>query len=57
MGISGFAPFRLLLALVLLALAVPLAVESLVNVVSWGTYVQPLLVLALILFAALGFSG
>ena len=40
-----------------LALATPLAVESLVNVVSWGTYLQPLVVLALILFAALGLAG
>jgi len=32
-----------------LALASPLAVESLVNVVSWGTYVQPLLILAAML--------
>lgn len=36
-----------------LALSTPLAVESLVNVVSWGTYVQPLIVLALILLASL----
>ena len=40
-----------------LGLATPLAVESLVNVVSWGTYLQPLLVLALILLASLGLSG
>lgn len=40
-----------------LALATPLAVESLVNVVSWGTYLQPLIVLALILLASLGLSG
>jgi putative ABC transport system ATP-binding protein len=40
-----------------LSLASPLAVESLVNVVSWGTYVQPLLVLALILLICLGLSG
>lgn len=40
-----------------LALATPLAVESLVNVVSWGTYLQPLLVLALMLLACLGLSG
>jgi len=40
-----------------LALSTPLAVESLVNVVSWGTYVQPLIVLALILLASLGLAG
>ena len=40
-----------------LALATPLAVESLVNVVSWGTYVQPLAVLALILLGSLGLAG
>ena len=41
----------------ILALATPLAVESLVNVVSWGTYLQPLLVLSLILLASLGLAG
>ncbi|MFC1757846.1 ATP-binding cassette domain-containing protein [Planctomycetota bacterium] len=41
----------------ILALATPLAAESLVNVVSWGTYVQPLAVLALILLASLGLAG
>ena len=41
----------------ILALSTPLAVESLVNVVSWGTYLQPLVVLALILLAALGLAG
>ena len=40
-----------------LGLATPLAVESLVNVVSWGTYLQPLIVLAVILLASLGLSG
>ena len=40
-----------------LGLATPLAVESLVNVVSWGTYLQPLVVLALILLASLGLAG
>lgn len=40
-----------------LGLATPLAIESLVNVVSWGTYLQPLLVLALMLFACLGLAG
>ena len=40
-----------------LALAAPLAVESLVNVVSWGTYLQPLVVLSLILLASLGLAG
>lgn len=40
-----------------LTLATPLAVESLVNVVSWGTYVQPLIVLGLILLCCLGIAG
>lgn len=40
-----------------LALASPLAVESLVNVVSWGTYLQPLFVLALMLLVCLGLAG
>ncbi|MCA9152123.1 MAG: ATP-binding cassette domain-containing protein, partial [Planctomycetales bacterium] len=40
-----------------LTLATPLAVESLVNVVSWGTYVQPLIVLALMLFTCMGLAG
>ena len=40
-----------------LALATPLAVESLVNVVSWGTYLQPLIVLGLMLLTCLGFAG
>ncbi len=33
-----------------LGLATPLAVESLVNTVAWGTYLQPLFVLSAILF-------
>jgi putative ABC transport system ATP-binding protein len=41
----------------ILALATPLAIESLVNVVSWGTYIQPLLVLAFMLLACLGIAG
>ena len=41
----------------ILTLATPLAVESLVNVVSWGTYVQPLVVLGLILLVCLGIAG
>ena len=40
-----------------LSLATPLAIESLVNVVSWGTYWQPLLVLSMILLTCLGLSG
>jgi len=40
-----------------LGLATPLAVESMVNVVSWGTYLQPLIVLALILLTSLGLAG
>jgi len=42
---------------VMLGLAAPLAVESLVNVVSWGIYLQPLLVLSLILLVFLGMSA
>ncbi|KAA5546108.1 ATP-binding cassette domain-containing protein [Roseiconus nitratireducens] len=40
-----------------LALASPLVVESLVNVVSWGTYFQPLVVLAGMLLVCLGLAG
>ena len=40
-----------------LGLATPLAIESLVNVVSWGTYLQPLIVLGLMLLTCLGLSG
>ncbi len=40
-----------------LTLATPLAVESLVNVVSWGTYMQPLIMLGLILLMCLGIAG
>ncbi len=40
-----------------LALASPLAIESLVNVVSWGTYLQPLIVLGLMLLTCLGLAG
>jgi putative ABC transport system ATP-binding protein len=41
----------------ILALASPLAIESLVNVVSWGTYLQPLIVLGLMLLTCLGIAG
>jgi putative ABC transport system ATP-binding protein len=41
----------------ILGLAAPLAVESLVNVVSWGIYIQPLLVLAGILLVFLALSA
>ncbi|TWT84904.1 Alpha-hemolysin translocation ATP-binding protein HlyB [Planctomycetes bacterium CA13] len=41
----------------ILALAVPLAVESLVNIVSWGTYLQPLVVIGAILLCCLGLAG
>ncbi len=41
----------------ILALATPLAIESLVNVVSWGTYFQPLLVLAFMLLGCLALAG
>ncbi|TWU33402.1 ATP-binding cassette domain-containing protein [Novipirellula artificiosorum] len=40
-----------------LGLAIPLAVESLVNIVSWGTYLQPLVVVALMLLGCLGLAG
>lgn len=40
-----------------LSLATPLAIESLVNVVSWGIYLQPLVILALMLLVCLGLSG
>lgn len=39
----------------LLALATPIAVEALVNTVSFGTLLQPVIVLALVLCACLGF--
>lgn len=41
----------------ILSLATPLAVESLVNVVSWGIYLQPLFMLAVILLTCLGISA
>ncbi len=41
----------------ILSLASPLAVEALVNVVSWGTYFQPLLVLGLILLVCLALAA
>ena len=41
----------------ILTLATPLAVESLVNVVSWGVYLQPLVVLGVVLLIALGLAG
>lgn len=40
-----------------LGLATPLVIEGLVNVVSWGTYFQPLLVLAGMLLVCLGIAG
>ncbi|MCC6507973.1 MAG: ABC transporter ATP-binding protein [Pirellulaceae bacterium] len=40
-----------------LNLATPLAVESLVNTVAWGTYLQPLFVLTFLLFGFLAFAG
>lgn len=41
----------------LLNLAVPITVESLVNTVSFGRYVQPIIVLAIILFTFLAFAA
>lgn len=40
-----------------LTLATPLAVEFLVNVVSWGIYLQPVIILGLILLVCLGIAG
>ncbi len=40
-----------------LGLATPLAVESLVNTVAFNRYVQPIIVLAIILFVFLAFAG
>lgn len=40
-----------------LALSTPLAVEALVNTVAFGQFVQPVVVLALVLFAFLGFAA
>ncbi|WP_461507095.1 peptidase domain-containing ABC transporter [Rhodopirellula baltica] len=40
-----------------LALATPLAVESLVNVVSWGTQFQPLIILGMMLLTCLSIAG
>lgn len=41
----------------LLGLATPVAVEALVNIVSFGRLLQPLLILCLILFVSLGFAA
>lgn len=41
----------------ILALATPLAVESLVNTVAFNRYVQPIVVLAIVLFVFLAFAG
>jgi putative ABC transport system ATP-binding protein len=41
----------------LTSLATPLAVESLVNTVAWGSYIQPLFVLTVLLFGFLAFGG
>lgn len=41
----------------LLMLATPLAVETLVNTVAFGRYVQPIMVLAIILLTFLGFQA
>lgn len=40
-----------------LSLATPLAVESLVNVISWGVFIQPLITLVIALLASLALSG
>lgn len=41
----------------LLSLATPITVEALVNTVTFGRYLQPLVVLAIMLFAFLGFAA
>jgi len=41
----------------LLMLATPMAVEALVNTVAFGRFLQPILILALILFTFLAFQG
>jgi len=41
----------------LLSLATPIAVESLVNTVAFGTLLQPVFILAIILFTFLGFQA
>ena len=41
----------------LLSLAIPISVQSLVNIVSFGFLVQPLVILSIILFLLLVFSG
>ena len=41
----------------LLALATPIAVESLVNTVAFGRFLQPIVILALILLTFLGFAA
>jgi len=45
------------LVISLLALTTPLAIEALVNTVAWGRYLQPIIVLSLIVFAFLMFSA
>lgn len=44
-------------AIGLLSLAVPVAVQALVNTVAFGTVVQPVVVLTVLVFVALGFEG
>ncbi|MBL8176093.1 MAG: ABC transporter ATP-binding protein [Bryobacterales bacterium] len=44
-------------AIGLLSLVVPVAVQSLVNTVAFGNLLQPLFVLTLVVLAGLGFSG
>jgi len=41
----------------ILGLATPLAVESMVNTVAFNRYVQPIIVLAIVLFVFLAFAG
>ncbi len=45
------------IAIGLLSLVVPVAVQSLVNTVAFGTLLQPLVVLTLVVLAGLGFSA
>ncbi|MDX1958027.1 MAG: ABC transporter ATP-binding protein [Leptospiraceae bacterium] len=45
------------IGIVLLSLVVPVATQSLVNILSFGTLIQPLIILTLLVIVALGFAG
>lgn len=53
LGIIGLFSF----VVGILALAAPITVEALVNTVAFGRYLQPVLILALLLFVFLAFAG